>query len=316
MKEKKQKAEKAVKPKLTKEERRKKIRDGVLYWTVLNIGVLLLAVGVQLFKNPNNFATGGVSGVAIIIAKFTKGTFFTQPVITYIINGILILIGFIFLGKGCTFKTAYCSLMYPLEMFAFEKIFDAVGFTLDSEHTLTNDKFMEFVYAMLLTSLAAAILFYCRASSGGTDIIALIVKKFTKTNIGVALFVSDFLIAASTFVVFKDVTTGLYSILGLLFKSVLVDYITDGMGRTKFMTIITSHPEILSEFILDGMHRGVTTYKAVGGYTGGEKTVIITVCKRREAIKLKMQIHRADPTAFVIVTNSNEIIGKGFSSFN
>ncbi|MDE7453878.1 MAG: YitT family protein [Clostridia bacterium] len=308
MKEKKQK-EKKIKPKLTKAERRKKAIDGVLYWTVLNIGVLLLAAGVLLFKSPNNFATGGVSGISIIIAKYTRGTFFTQPVINFIINGVLLIIGFIFLGKGCTFKTAYCSLMYTIEMYAFEQIFKVTGVELP----LTSDKFMEFVYAMLLTSIAAAILFYCRASSGGTDIIALIVKKYAKMNIGVALFVSDFLIAASTFVIF-DVTTGLYSILGLLFKSVLVDYITDGMGRTKFVTIITSHPEALSEFILDGMHRGVTTYKAVGGYTGEEKTVIITVCKRREAVKLKMQINRADPTAFVIVTNSNEIIGKGFRS--
>ena len=310
MREKKQKAEKAVKPKLTKEERRKKIRNGALYWTVLNIGVLLLAVGVFLFKSPNNFATGGVSGISIIIAKFTRGTFFTQPVINFIINGVLLIIGFIFLGKGCTFKTAYCSLMYTLEMYAFEQIFKATNVQLP----LTNEKFMEFIYAMLLTGLAAAILFYCRASSGGTDIIALIVKKFAKMNIGVALFVSDFLIAASTFIVFKDVATGLYSLLGLLLKSVLVDYIIDGMGRTKFVTIITSHPEKISEFILDGMHRGVTTYKATGGYTGAEKTVIITVCKRREAIKLKMQINRADPSAFVIVTNSNEIIGKGFNS--
>ena len=305
------KKNKADKPQLTKAERRKKIRDGVLYWVILNAGVLLFAVGVLLFKSPNNFATGGVSGVSIIIAKYTKGTFFTQSVINFIINGILLVIGFIFLGKGCTFKTAYCSLLYTVEMYAMEQIFNATGFRLDETHTLTDDKFMEFVYAMLTTSLGAAVLFYCRASSGGTDIIALIVKKFTKTNIGVALLVSDFLIAASTFIIF-DVTTGLFSILGLVFKSIFVDYVIDGMGRSKFVTIITSRPEIISSYILEGMHRGVTSYKAVGGYTGEEKTIIITVCKRREAIKLKIKINRADPSAFVILTNSNEIIGKGF----
>lgn len=305
------KKNKADKPQLTKAERRKKIRDGVLYWVILNAGVLLFAVGVLLFKSPNNFATGGVSGVSIIIAKYTKGTFFTQSVINFIINGILLVIGFIFLGKGCTFKTAYCSLLYTVEMYAMEQIFNATGFRLDETHTLTDDKFMEFVYAMLTTSLGAAILFYCRASSGGTDVIALIVKKFTKTNIGVALLVSDFLIAASTFIIF-DVTTGLFSILGLVFKSIFVDYVIDGMGRSKFVTIITSRPEIISSYILEGMHRGVTSYKAVGGYTGEEKTIIITVCKRREAIKLKIKINRADPSAFVILTNSNEIIGKGF----
>ena len=312
MKKKKEKAEKAEKPQLTKEERRKKIRTGVLYWVILNFGVLLLAVGVYLFKSPNNFATGGVSGISIIIAKYTKGTFFTQPVINFIINGVLLVIGFIFLGKGCTFKTAYCSLMYTIEMYALQWIFEAAHVELP----LTDNKFLEFVYAMMLTGIAAAILFHCKASSGGTDIIALIVKKYTKLNIGIALIVSDFVIAASTFFIFQDIATGLYSLLGLLFKSMLVDTVIDSIGKSKAVTIITSHPEIISKFIIDGMHRGVTSYKAQGGYTGEEKTVILTVCKPREAIKLKIRIHNADPTAFVILNNTNEIIGKGFRSFS
>ena len=296
-------------------EKKKKVKATAFEWVMINVGVLMLAIGVFLFKGPNNFATGGVSGISIIISKYVTPlcSFFTQSVLNMIINGVLLIIGFIFLGKGCTFKTAYCSVMYTLEMYAMEKIFGACGIEIASGHTLTDQKLLEFVYAMLLTGIAAAILFNCRASSGGTDIIALIIKKYAKLDIGKALLVTDIIIAASTFAIF-DVTTGLYSILGLFFKSFLVDGVIESIGKSKFVTIITSNAQIITEFILEGMHRGYTSYKAQGGYTGEEKTIILTVCKQREAYKLKMKIKGADPTAFVILTDTNEILGKGFRS--
>ena len=296
-------------------EKRKKIKENVLYWAILNLGVLMLAVGVFLFKGPNNFATGGVSGIAIIISKYVTGSvpFLTQSVLNLILNGLLLIIGFIFLGKGCTFKTAYCSLMYTLEMYAMEKIFLACGIEISAGHSLTDQKLLEFLYAMLLTGIGSAILFNCRASSGGTDIIALIIKKYAKLDIGKAMVVTDLLIASSTFLIF-DVTTGLFSILGLFFKSFLVDGVIESIGKSKFVTIITAHAELITGFILQGMHRGYTSYKATGGYTGEEKTIIITVCKHREAYKLKMKIKDADPSAFVILTDTNEILGKGFKT--
>ncbi|MDE7329919.1 MAG: YitT family protein [Clostridia bacterium] len=301
--------------KLSTVERKKKIKQGVLYWIILNLGVLLLAAGVFFFKGPNNFATGGVSGIAIIIAKFTQENasvaFLTQSVLNLILNAVLLVIGFIFLGKGCTFKTAYCSIMYTLEMYAFEWIFRACGIEFINGYTLTDSKFLEFIYAMLLTGISAAILFNCGASSGGTDIIALIIKKYAKMDIGKAMFVTDLLIAASTFIIF-DTTTGLFSILGLFFKSFLVDSVIESIGKSKYVTIITSNPELITPFILEGIHRSYTSHKAEGGYTGDEKTVLMTVCNRAQALKLKMQIKKVDPAAFVILTDTNEILGKGF----
>ncbi|MDE7167536.1 MAG: YitT family protein [Clostridia bacterium] len=294
-------------------ERKKKIKGTVLEWVMINLGVLMLAFGVFLFKGPNNFATGGVSGITIIISKYVTPLvpFLTQSVLNFILNGLLLIIGFIFLGKGCTFKTAYCSLMYTLEMYAMQWIFQACGIEISSGHTLTNEKFLEFVYAMLLTGIGSAILFNCRASSGGTDIVALIIKKYAKLDIGKAMVATDLIIACSTFFVF-DVTTGLYSILGLFFKSFLVDGVIESIGRSKFVTIITSRPELITPFIIEGLHRSYTSYKATGGYTGEEKTVLLTVCNRREAVRLKFKINAADPTAFVILTDTNEILGKGF----
>ena len=275
---------------------------------MLNFGTLILAAGVYFFKAPNNFATGGVSGLSIILAKFTTDiSWLGQTEIMSIINVLLLIIGFIFLGGGCGFKTAYCSLVYTGEMQLMKLLCPIPAGT-----TITGDIFLEFVLAMLITAAGSAIIFNCKASSGGTDIIALIIKKFTRVkNVGTALLITDFFIAASTFFIFGT-RTGLYSILGLFAKAFLVDGVIENIGKNKFVTIITTSPELITEFILEGIHRGYTSYKAEGGYTGEEKTIIITVCKRGEALKLKMRIHAADASAFVILTDTNEIVGKGF----
>lgn len=258
-------------------------KQNVLYWALLNLGTLILAAGVYFFKAPNNFATGGVSGISIILAKYItpKVSWLGQTEIIGIINVFLLIIGFIVLGRGCTFKTIYCSLMYSAEMQLMKFI--------PLELPMTNETFVEFVYALLLTGAGSAIIFNCNASSGGTDIIALIVKKYSKINVGKALLVSDFFVAASTFFVF-DVQTGLYSVLGLFAKAFIVDGVIENIGKNKYVTIITSYPELISPFILETMHRSYTSYKAIGSFTGEERTIMITVCKRSEALKLKYKI--------------------------
>ena len=280
--------------------------SAVLYWVILNLGTLLLAAGIYFFKNPNNFATGGVSGIAIILSKFTTKyvAWLDAAFLMQVLNVILLIIGFIFLGKGCTFKTAYCSLVYTAEMQLFKLI--------PLELPLTDSIFLEFIFAMLLSAAGSAIIFNCRASSGGTDIIALIIKKYTRIkDVGTALLITDFFIAASTFFIF-DIQTGLFSMLGLFTTAFVVDSVIESIGKSKYVQIITTKPELITPFILEGIHRGYTSVKAQGGYTGEERTLIITVCKRGEALKLKMRIHSADPQAFVILTDTNGIVGKGF----
>lgn len=286
--------------------------ETILNWVFINLGTLILAVGVYFFKAPNNFATGGVSGLSIVLVPalqnlpFFKGLESTtiMTITNLVINVLLLIIGFIFLGKGCTFKTAYCSIVYSIEAW----ILSFIRIDLPISHEL----FLEFVIAMLTTGIGSAILFNCGASSGGTDIIALIIKKYAKVNIGIALTVADFIIACSSFFVFGSPVIGLYSVLGLFVKSFLVDGIIENIGKNNFVTIISEYPDLITPFILEGMHRGYTSYKATGGFSGAEKTVIITVCRRSEAIKLKAKINKADPNAFVILTSTTEIIGKGF----
>ena len=299
----------------TGSEKSQKAAKTALYWLVLNLGMLLLAAGVYFFKAPNNFATGGVSGISIIISKYVTPLvpWLSQTIIMNAINVLLLIVGFIFLGKGCTFKTVYCCLVYNLEMFLMGLIIPTESLPLTATATLPEgQKFLEFMLAMLLTGAGSAIIFNCGASSGGTDIIALILKKYTKINVGVSLLIVDLIVASASIFTIGDVAISLYSYLGLFARTFLLDGIIESFGKTKYITIITQKPEEISDYILNVIQHGVTMYDAEGGYTHESKKVLITVCKRGEALRLKTKVKTFDPEAFVIITDANEILGKGF----
>ena len=165
--------------------------------------------------------------------------------------------------------------------------------------------------AITFTGIGSAIVFKCNSSTGGTDIVALILKKYTQMNVGQALLFSDFIIAASTFFVY-DVKTGLFSLLGLFAKVFVVDDILDSINMCKSFTIITSKPDEIDDFILKELKHGATTMRASGAYTGDDRTVILTVCRRSEALKLRKRVKEIDPHSFIIITITSEIMGKGF----
>ncbi len=267
----------------------------------MTLGCILLAVGVYFFKIPNGFATGGVTGIGTVLAKITP---ITPGMWIWALNILLLLLGFVFLGKGNGVKTVYCSMFYSAVTYVLELI-------VPLDQPLSNQPLLELVYAMLLTSIGSALIFHADASSGGTDITALILKKYTNIDVGKALLAVDFVVAASAFIVF-DIQTGLFSLLGLFAKAFIVDAVIDNLNTCKYFVVITEQKEEISEFIMQTLHHGVTVCPAIGGYTMQEKAMIHTVCKRIEAIKLRSKIKEIDPSAFVIITTSSEIVGRGF----
>lgn len=280
----------------------------------INIGCLMTAAGIYFFKAPNGFATGGVSGISIILSKISEALSIPIPQSVYmtVINLALLVAGVLLLGKQCGLMTIYCSTVMSLENMMFEFLLP-IEFITGGNPTLTGTPLLELVYAVMLTGIGAALLFKCNASSGGTDIIALILKKYTHMNVGTALLFSDFIIAASTFFVYShDLSVGLYAMLGLFAKVFIVDDILDSMNLCKAFTIITTEADRINEFIVKEMHHGATMYYAKGVYTDDPKQVIITVCKRSEALKLRMMVKKVDPHAFIIITKTSEISGKGF----
>lgn len=278
------------------------IMKKLTYFLVLNLGILMLAVGIYFFKTPNGFATGGVSGISILLAKMLP--FFSQATYMLWINIALLIAGVLILGNQCGFLTFYCSLMFSFETMIFEWV-------LPLDAPLTQYPVLELVYAVMLTGIGSAIVFRCNASSGGTDIVALILRKYTHLNTGTALLCSDLVIAASSLIIY-DVTTGLFSLLGLFAKVFVIDDLLDSMNMCKAFTIITTKADEIDAFIMSEMKHGATVHKAEGAYSHEEKRIIITVCKRTEALRLRRKVKKIDPHSFIIITKTSEIMGKGF----
>ncbi len=270
------------------------------FW--MNFGTIILSVGVYFFKFPNNFSMGGVSGLSILLGKL----FPTLSASTYnsIINVLFLILGFLLLDKSFGFRTVYCSLLSAglIQLFSLVCPMSA---------PLTDQLMLELLFAVILPALGAAILFNIDASSGGTDIAAMILKKYTGLDVGSALLVSDVAIAAAALVVF-DVTAGLCSLLGLALKSVLVDSAIESLNRRKAFFIITSDPEHVCSYVTHTLGRGATLWQAQGAYTHEVHHVVLTVLSRRQAVTLRRHLRQVDPRAFMIVANSSEIFGKGF----
>ncbi len=281
---------------------RKRITDFLL----INLGLLLVGIGICLFKIPNHFATGGVSGLAIISTSFFP-RIDVGPMML-IINISLIIIGYSFLGSDFGSKTVYSSFALSGIVWLIQKVFPL-------NQPLTNDMLLELVYSIIFPAVGSAIVFNCNASTGGTDIVAKILSKYTKLNIGKTLLITDFLIALGAGAVF-GVKIGLYSVLGLIIKAFMIDFVIEGLNISKQMIIISSKHQEIRDYIVNQLKRGATIYKAEGAFTQLQETVISTIVNRRQALKLRSFIRSIDPQAFITISNTSEIIGKGFRNID
>lgn len=279
------------------------MKKTVIDYIYMSIGVLLIGVAVYFLKLTNGFTTGGVSGVGTVLGKITN----IRPSFwIIIINIFLLILSFMVLGRATGAKTVYCSLLFSFIMWAFE-------FFIPLSRPLTDQPFLELTIAVILTSLGSAIVFNVDATTGGTDILAMILKKFTNLNVGKALFCVDFIVVASTYAVF-GIEIGLFSSLGLFIKAFLVDSIIENLNTFKYFIIITDEAEKIQKYILNNLKRGVTISSAEGGYTKNGKQMLHTVCRRAQAVRLKGFVKETDPNAFIVITTSHEIIGRGFRS--
>lgn len=273
---------------------------------ILNAGTLLTAVGSYFFKFPNNFSTGGVTGISVVMTHYFPGL--SNGTIVSVINIALLIVGLLLLGKGFGFKTFYVTVAFSAMLKILEVIWPMT-------QPLTDQPFMELLLGVFLPAWGSALLFNIGSSTGGTDIIAMIVKKYFKCHIGRALLIVDFFITLMTFVAFGP-ETGLFSMVGLFTRSFAVDLFLENMNTYKYFTIITDKPQEIYSYITDVLHRGATVYQAEGLYKHTEKTVIMTAQGKKQALHLQDVIRQKDPHAFVLVTNTSEIIGKGFRGGN
>lgn len=270
-------------------------------YAMLTLATVIMVIGVYFFKFPNNFCFGGVTGISVILA----GVFhMSASGYTFVINMALLVVGFIFLGKGFGFMTAYVTILMSVGLEVLEHIHPMSA-------PLTDEPLLELVFAIILPAFSSALLFNMGASSGGTDIIAMIIKKYTGANIGIALFMVDLMITIMACFVF-DIRTGLFSFCGLIVKTLVIDNVIEGINLCKYFTIVTSKPEVICGYIEKELKRSATICDARGAYSGQEKTIVLTVVHRSQAVQLRNFIREKDPSAFIMITNSSEIIGNGF----
>ncbi|MBR6028872.1 MAG: YitT family protein [Clostridia bacterium] len=281
-------------------------KENLKEFGLMTAGTVIMVIGIYFFKYPNHFSTGGVSGMSVILGHYIPTS--TPGTIGLIINVILLALGYAVFGRSFGFKTTYVALLQSGLIWALERL-------LPMSAPMTDEPMLEIIFAVALPAIGSAILFNIGASSGGTDIVAMVLRKYTSLNIGKALLCSDCIITLMACVAF-GMQTGLFSIFGLVAKSLLVDMVLENIHINKCFHIITAHPDRIEDYILNHLRRGATRIHGEGIYTHEGREILLTVVNRRQAVQLRNFCKQNDPTAFLLITNTGEIIGKGFRGVN
>lgn len=269
----------------------------VLEYIYIIIGAAIIAVGFNVFLLPNEVASGGVSGISTIL----KGLFNWNPgYVQYAFNIPLFIAGVIFLGKQFGARSLVGTLTLPF----------FVILTSNWEPATLNP-LLGALFGGISVGVGLGIVFRGRASTGGTDLAAQIIAKYTGLTLGTSVMLIDGLIVLSAAIVF-DVEKGLYALIGLFVTTKTIDIIQLGFSQSKMVYIITNKQEEIRDAIYTEVNRGVTKLPAVGGYTEQERPILLVVVYQTEFSKLKQVVKTVDPSAFVIVSDAYEVLGEGF----
>lgn len=280
-----------------------KMKEKLKHFSLLTASTLIMAVGTYFFKFTNNFTFGGITGLAVLVADKTS---ISASDFSFIVNMLLLVLGFVVLGKKFAAKTAYCSILLSVALSTLERV-------CPMNHPLTDQTMLELCFAIALPALGSAILFNIGSSSGGTDIIAMILKRYSSFDIGKALLVTDIMITVAGCFVF-DIKTGLYSFLGLTIRSFMIDNFIEGFNLSKYFNVVCDEPEPICNFLVHELKRSATIVHAQGAFSGKDKYIVFTVLSRPQAVRLRNFIKENQPSAFMLISNTSEIIGKGFHS--
>lgn len=279
-------------------------KDNLKEFLLITVGILLVAISVVYFFEPNNIAAGGITGLAIVINHYIP--FISIGPLVLIMDATLFVIALIVIGTKFGAKSIYCSLLLSTSMWIMQKFFPFV---------ITNDLMLATIFGTLISAAGMAIVFNANASTGGTDIIAKILNKFFHFNIGKSLLMVDFLVTLLGAITF-GINIGLYGLLSVIVNGVVIDKIIAGFKVKSEITIISHRNKEISEYILNDLERGCTFIKGVGGFTGKDTLLLYTILDRSEFIKLKNHISGIDENAFITVGEVHEVMGEGFKGID
>ena len=264
---------------------------------MITIATTIVAAAVFFFLVPSHVSVGSISGLAIVI-----GNFIALPisVMTMILNVALLIIGFLFVGREFGGKTIYTSILLPIVIGVFEKLFP-------NNVSITADPFLDMICYIFVVSIGLAMLFNRNASSGGLDIVAKLMNKFLHMDLGNAMSVSGMVVALSSALVY-DKKIVVLSVLGTYLNGIVLDHFIFGFNLKKRVCIVSLKEEVIRKYILHELHSGATVYEAYGAYKLEPRREIITIVDKNEYAKLMTFIEKTDPAAFVTVYTVNKII--------
>ena len=265
----------------------------------VTLGVILTALGLDMFLIPNKIAAGGVSGIATILHFL-----FHLPVgmVMLVLNVPLFLMGIYRMGLAFGFRSLYGTI-------ALSVIIDLLAPVVPVP---THDIMLAGLYGGVLTGLGVGLVFRYKGTTGGTDLLAAIIRTYTGANIGQLLFMVDAGVVLAAGIVFNSAELALYALITIFLTSWLIDLVLEGISYARAFIIISDRSEEIGSSIMEKMDRGVTALYGKGLYTDIDRPVLLSVVNRSEVSQLKEIVYKADPGAFVILTNVHEVLGEGF----
>lgn len=267
-------------------------------YVYITFAMFLISCSVYYFLVPSQIVVGSVSGLSMVLSNLTG---LSIPLLTLVLNLSLLIIGFLIIGKEFGVKTVYTSILLSVYLQLFEIVTPLSG-------SLTNNVVIDLLSYILLIGFGQAMLFHVNASSGGLDIVAKIVSKYTNMDIGKAVTISGMVTACTSIFVY-DISTLIISLLGTYANGLAIDWFIDGFNKKKKICILSDDYEKIQKYIMYTMKRGVTLYEAIGGYNQVKKKELVTIMSPYEYKDLLHYLHSENIHAFVTVYTVNEVIG-------
>lgn len=293
-----------------------KIKKDLVYQSLgILLGGVLNTIAFVLFITPYNIIPGGVYGIAIILHNFIPD--FMVGTIGLCLNIPLLVLAFIFLGKGYGTKTLIMSLIIPVIMNSLTVLVGGtdpatmLGGTID----LSDDILLSSLFGGILLGAGQGLIIKNRSTSGGTDIVSLIVSKFTNRPFSKVMLFTESVVVLFGLIALGSWKLPLYSLVTIMVASKIIDVIVEGASTDKLLFIISDRKPEVKKYILTELNRGGTFIKASGMYSENNKDMVFVVVSRNQLPVVKYRINEIDPAAFITIVNANEIMGQGFKKF-
>ena len=278
-------------------------------------GCFVFALGAVLFAEPYGFAPGGTYGLSMVFHHLWG---WETEIAALCMDVPLLLLGIYFLGGMFGVKTIICTFAIPAFMRLIHYLYgyDALLEPGITDRTMLNEQLLSAIFGGIVYGIGIGMIFKARATSGGSDIISMILNKYTHISLGTLVIIVDCTITLSTVVAFGDWRLPMYSWIIVFIEGKVIDLIVEGASVHKTLMIVTKEIDAVKNIILNDIKRGATILPAIGAYKGEPREVIYTILTRREMMVLRPKIREIDPEAFINVIDSREILGKGFKSLD